>query len=72
MMKTEHLLFSLLMIPTLLIIAAGAISMADVTLPALTPSAITAREPVFPAPAVWDEDPAMLPFKSTLVPPSVP
>ena len=61
MMKTEHLLFTFLMIPTLLLIAAGAISMAGVTLPALTPSAITDREPVFPAPAVWDDDLAMLP-----------
>jgi hypothetical protein len=70
MMKTEHLLF-ILMIPTLLIVAAGAISMADATLPALTTetSAVTAGEPVFLAPAVWDNWLAMQPaFKSTLVP----
>jgi hypothetical protein len=71
MMKTEHLLFTLLMIPALLIIAAGAISMADMTLPARTSetSAVTAGEPVFPAPAVWHNWLAMQPaFKSTLVP----
>lgn len=35
-MKTEHLLFISLMIPTLLIIAVGAVSMAGVTLHALS------------------------------------
>ena len=56
MTKTEHLQFLVLMIPTLLILAAGAVSMADLTLPALTPEtfATTAGEPVFPA-AIWDD-----------------
>jgi hypothetical protein len=58
MTKTEHLQFQflVLMIPTFLMLAAGAASMADLTLPALTPEtfATTAGEPVFP-PAVWDE-----------------
>jgi hypothetical protein len=70
MMETEHLLF-ILMIPTLLTIAAGATSVADATLPARTPetSAVTAGEPVFPALAVWQNWLAMQPaFKSTLVP----
>jgi hypothetical protein len=57
MTKTEHLQFLVLMIPTFLMLAAGAASMADLTLPALTPetSATTAGEPVFPTPAVWDD-----------------
>ena len=57
MMKTEHLLFILPMIPTLLIIAAGAVSMADVALPALTPdiTAMIAAEPVYPVPVVWND-----------------
>jgi hypothetical protein len=56
MTKTEHLQFLVLMIPTFLILAAGAVSMADLTLPALTPEtfATTAGEPVFP-PAVGDD-----------------
>lgn len=35
MTKTEHFQFLVLMIPTFLIIAAGAASMADLTLPSL-------------------------------------
>jgi hypothetical protein len=55
--RTEHLQFLVLMIPTFLIIAAGAVSMADLTLPALRPetSATIAGEPVFPTSAVWDD-----------------
>ena len=50
MIKTEHLLFILPMIPTLLIIAAGAVSMAEVALPALTPesTAMIAAESAYP------------------------
>jgi hypothetical protein len=57
MLKTEHLLFILPMIPTLLIIAAGAVSMADVALPARTPESIAmiAAEPVYPVPVVWND-----------------
>lgn len=57
MIKTEHLLFILPMIPTLLIVAAGAVSMADVALPALAPesTAMIAPEPIYPVPAVWND-----------------
>jgi hypothetical protein len=54
MTKIEHLQFLVLMVPTLLIIAAGAVSMADLTLPALIPesTAIAFVEPDF---WVWDD-----------------
>lgn len=57
MLKTEHLLFILPLIPTLLIIVAGAVSMADVALPARTPerTAMIAAEPVYPVPVVWND-----------------
>ncbi|HEU4924080.1 MAG TPA: hypothetical protein VFT23_13510 [Burkholderiales bacterium] len=57
MLKTEHLLFILPMIPTLLIIAAGAVSVADVALPARTPesTAMIAAEAVYPTPVVWND-----------------
>lgn len=40
MTKTEHLQFLVLMIPTILILVAGAVSMADLELPADVTSAI--------------------------------
>ena len=56
MLKIEHLLFILPMIPTLLIIAAGAVSMADVALPARTlERTAMIAEPVYPVPVVWND-----------------
>jgi hypothetical protein len=57
MTKTELLQFLVLMIPTFLILVAGAVSMADLAHPALTveASVIVTDEPVRPAPVVWDD-----------------
>ena len=40
MTKAEHLQFLVLMIPTFLVLAAAAVSMADLALPAPTPYAV--------------------------------
>jgi hypothetical protein len=53
MTKTEHLQFLVLMIPTFLILAAAAVSMADLALPAQG-QAIYAADPVAFAYADWD------------------
>lgn len=57
MTKREHLQFLVLMIPTFLILAAAAVSMADLVLPAApeAPVVVTAA-PVTPA-AAWDDRP---------------
>ncbi|MGH8690112.1 MAG: hypothetical protein ACREUS_03695 [Burkholderiales bacterium] len=59
MTKIEHLQFLVLMIPTLLILAAAAVSMADLAMPA-TPEtyAVAAADHMLPAEAVWDDRPA--------------
>jgi hypothetical protein len=59
MTKTEHLQFLVLMIPTFLILAAAAVSMADLAMPA-TPGteAVAAAEPMKPTGAIWDDRPA--------------
>jgi len=51
MTKTEHLQFLILLIPTFLILAAAAVSMADLAFPA----APDARAPVE---VMWDDRPA--------------
>ena len=55
MTKTEHLQFLILMIPTFLILAAAAVSMADLASPASTGDAyaVASADPV-----VWDDRPA--------------
>jgi hypothetical protein len=55
MTKTEHLQFLLLLIPTFLVLAAAAISMADLAFPASTPQAyVVAATPD----TGWDDRPA--------------
>lgn len=60
MTKTEHLQFLVLMIPTFLILAAAAVSMADLAFPASGTEtyAVAAAEPVVPASSSWDDRPA--------------
>ncbi len=53
MTKTEHLQFLVLMIPTLLILAAAAVSMADLALPAQETYTVASAAPVLPYDAVW-------------------
>ena len=57
MTKTEHLQFLVLMIPTFLMLAAAAVSMADLALPAQEPTYTVANaEPMASAeqPVWWD------------------
>jgi hypothetical protein len=55
MTKTEHLQFLVLMIPTFLILAAAAVSMADLALPAQQPAyTVAAAEPLAEHPLLWD------------------
>ena len=57
MTKTEHLQFLVLLIPTFLILAAAAVSMADLAIPA-TPEHY-ALAAAYPMPdLVWDDRPA--------------
>lgn len=61
MTKTEHLQFLILMIPTFLILAAAAVSMADLALPASEPipqAAMVAVQVVPVADRAGDERPA--------------
>jgi hypothetical protein len=53
MIKTEYLLFIGAMVPSLLILAGAAVSMADLTFPALTP------ETSVVASATWNEWPSI-------------
>jgi hypothetical protein len=56
MTKTEHLQFLVLMIPTFVILAAAAVSMADLSMPSAPQSyAVALAYPV--ADAVWDDHP---------------
>jgi hypothetical protein len=56
MTKTEHLQFLVLMIPTFLILAAAAVSMADLAIPATPePYALVAVHPM--PDLVWDDRP---------------
>ena len=58
MTKTEHLQFLILMLPTFLILAAAAVSMADLTVPAQEPVPVAAVQHAgVPEPA-WDDRPA--------------
>jgi hypothetical protein len=58
MTKTEHLQFLILMLPTFLILAAAAVSMADLALPAQDPMPVVAVQYAgVPEPA-WDDRPA--------------
>jgi hypothetical protein len=61
MIKTEYLLFVGAMVPSLLILAGAAVSMADLTLPALTPETTVAAPADLLArtSATWDEWPSM-------------
>ena len=61
MMKTEYLLFVGAMVPTLLILAGAAVSMADLTLFALTPetTVAAAADLLTRTSATWDEWPSM-------------
>lgn len=57
MTKTEHLQFLVLMIPTFLILAAAAVSMADLAMPSTPePYALVAAHPM--PDMVWDDRPA--------------
>jgi hypothetical protein len=61
MTKTEHLQFLILMIPTFLILAAAAVSMADLALPASEPNpqaAMAAVQAVPVADRAADDRPA--------------
>jgi hypothetical protein len=59
MTKTEHIQFLALLIPTFLILAAAAVSMADLASPVPEAyAAVAAADPIMPAAAVWDERPA--------------
>jgi hypothetical protein len=61
MMKTEYLLFVGAMVPSLLILAGAAVSMADLTLPALTPetNVVAAADLLTRTSATWNEWPSM-------------
>ena len=61
MIKTEYLLFVGAMVPSLLILAGAAISMADLTLVALTPeTTVAAAADLFTrTSATWNEWPSM-------------
>jgi hypothetical protein len=56
MTKTEHLQFLVLMIPTFLILAAAAVSMADLAMPA-TPETVIVIGSAMAADPVWDDRP---------------
>ena len=61
MTKSEHLQFLILMIPTFLVLAAAALSMADLGIPASdpVPQAAMAAVQVMPVTdPVWDDRPA--------------
>jgi hypothetical protein len=59
MTKTEHLQFLVLMIPTFVVLAAAAASMADLAFPAPAPAyGVSAAQPMVPAPSVRDDRPA--------------
>jgi hypothetical protein len=53
MTKTEHLQFLVLMIPTFLILAAAAVSMADLALPAVDHHVVAAFHPT--PDLIWDD-----------------
>ncbi|HEU5178656.1 MAG TPA: hypothetical protein VFU24_14485 [Burkholderiales bacterium] len=57
--KIEHLQFLVLMIPTFLILAAAAVSMADLAFPAsgVPEPAMAVAGPVHPAELAWDDRP---------------
>jgi hypothetical protein len=56
MTKTEHLQFLVLLIPTFLILAAAAVSMADLALPpAESTYTVAAAEPMVAAEQAWDD-----------------
>ena len=55
MTKTEHLQFLVLMIPTLLILAAAAVSMADLAFPATSQTYTVAAAPAHLVDTIWDD-----------------
>ena len=57
MTKTEHLQFLVLMIPTFLILAAAAVSMADLAIPAQPDYTVAATQAMTPGEVVWDDRP---------------
>ena len=60
MTKLEHLQFLVLMIPTFLMLAAAALSMADLAFPAneAAPMTVAMSSPVHPAELSCQDDPA--------------
>jgi len=58
MTKTEHLQFLILMLPTFLILAAAAVSMADLAVPAQEPVPMAAVQHAGVAEPAWDDRPA--------------
>ena len=58
MTKTEHLQFLILMLPTFLILAAAAVSMADLAVPAQDPVPVAAVQHAGIPEPVWDDRPA--------------
>lgn len=58
MTKTEHLQFLVLMIPTVLILIAAAVSMADLAFPASLETYVVTADAMTPVAAVWDDRPA--------------
>ena len=60
MTKTEHLQFLVLMIPTFLILAAAAVSMADLASRRRSRATGGRRRPDVPVHLVWDDRPARI------------
>jgi hypothetical protein len=57
MTKREHLQFLVLMIPTFLILAAAAVSMADLVVPLAPEAAVVATAPTATPAEAWDDRP---------------
>lgn len=57
MTKREHLQFLVLMIPTFLILAAAAVSMADLVVPPAPDAPVVATAPTATPAEAWDDRP---------------
>jgi hypothetical protein len=57
MTKREHLQFLVLMIPTFLILAAAAVSMADLLVPPAPEAPVVATAPTVTPTEAWDDRP---------------
>lgn len=57
MTKREHLQFLVLMIPTFLILAAAAVSMADLVVPPAPETPVVATAPTATPAEAWDDRP---------------